>query len=121
MFKIKMLCHDLVSNDDSGNRKIISYIDYIEKEFSTVDEAIIVMNQRIADELKSLNEYADNDFKVTYNHPNALAVVQCWAGKESQMSEAELEGDRDCYDVTAYDIVWLGNVYDDSLPEKYIN
>ena len=49
------------------------------------------------------------------------AIVQCWEGKESEMSEIELEGDRCCYDVTEYDIVWTGTAVDLSLPEKYIN
>lgn len=115
MFKIKMLCHDL------STRNIDTYIDFVNQTFYTPGEALIVMNKCIADELETLNANSENDFKVTYSDERALAIVQCWEGKESEMSEEELESDRCCYDVTLYDIVWTGTAVDLSLPEKYIN
>ena len=114
MFKIKMTCHDL----EFG--KINKYVDFVDKNFDTLDEAIIAMNECIKDELTTLNENSSNDFKVTYSNENALAIVQCWIGRESEMTESELE-EREYYNVTEYNIVYKGTIVDLSLPEKWIN
>lgn len=117
MFQIKEIHHKL--NAESGIFKLDSdtkyYGKYMSLEFTQEELMKLILKN-----LKKLNKSPCNDFKVSFNDDNALAVIQCWTGKESEMTEIELEGDRDYYNVLEYDIVYSGDVDVNIIPDEWL-
>lgn len=119
MFKIKVTCHNLVTDLGKFRMKMEDSIEY-HGNHETIDDAINHLNERIKTNLEVLNANSCNDFKVSFNDENYLAVIQCWTGKEAKMTEEELEGDRDYYNVIEYDIVYSGDVLNIDIPDEWL-
>ena len=117
MFQIKETCHKVIT--DLGSFKIESSTEYYGKYMSlefTQEELM----KLILENLETLNKSPCNDFKVSFNDDSALAVIQCWPGKEAEMTEEELEADRDYYNVLEYDIVYSGDIDVNSIPDEWL-
>jgi hypothetical protein len=122
MFEIKTTCLDLLEDLDTGKTTVEARTEYTDKKYNTIEEAIVGLNERIKDELERLNnDWSLNDFKVTYDDENCLAAIQCWEGRESEMTPEQLEGDRAYINIAEYEIIYRGCAVDGTLPDNWIN
>ena len=123
MFKIKEIQHQLTTNSNPNSLvntvSIETNIEY-RGNFHSVEYAQEELMRIILSNLKILNKSACNDFKVSFNDEDYLAVIQCWAGKEAEMTEEELESDRDYYNVLEYDIVYSGDINVNAIPDEWL-
>lgn len=117
MFKIKVTLHELIT--ESGMVKIETST-YYHGEYDTIEKAKKSLSDRILENLKTLNQSPYNDFKVTFNDESALAAIQCWTGKEANMTKEEFESDRDYYNVAEYDIVYSCEIDVNIIPDEWL-
>jgi hypothetical protein len=130
MFQIKETQHNLTTNYNPNSSvhnpsslvktvTIETNIEYYGK-YTSLKFAQEQLMKLILENLETLNKSPCNDFKVSFNDDSALAVIQCWTGKETEMTEEELESDRDYYNVLEYDIVYSGDVDVNTIPDEWL-
>ena len=123
IFKIKEIQHQLTTNPNPNSLvntvSIETNIEY-RGNFHSIEYAQEELMRIILSNLKILNKSPCNDFKVSFNDEDYLAVIQCWTGKEAKMTEEELESDRDYYNVLEYDIVYSGDVDVNTIPDEWL-
>lgn len=130
MFQIKETQHNLTTNYNSNSSvhnpsslvktvTIETNVEYYGK-YMSLEFTQEQLMKLILENLETLNKSPCNDFKVSFNDDSALAVIQCWTGKETEMTEEELESDRDYYNVLEYDIVYSGDINVNAIPDEWL-